>query len=35
MKDGADRQATDPERMPTYDAYQRDRQDIIEYNETK
>jgi hypothetical protein len=34
MKDGADHQPANPERMPTYDAYQRDRQDIIEDNET-
>ena len=35
MKDGADRQPTDPERMPPYEEYQQERQDIIEGHETK
>ena len=30
MKDESGRQPTDPEKMPAYDEYQRDRQSIIE-----
>jgi hypothetical protein len=35
MNDDAGRESTEPERMPTYDAYQRDRLDIIEDHEPK
>ncbi len=35
MKDGADRQPADPERMPPYEEYQRGRLDIIEDHVTK
>ena len=35
MKDGADRQPADPERMPSYEEYQRDRQNVIKDNVTE